>query len=80
MKFDMSFRNALVDLLINGYISQTITLADIIPGTKVQSTWVMTLSFYDLDLIGQGRISQTWRCLRSLSASCIFIAVWSESA
>ena len=54
----------------NGHISQTITLTDIIPDTKVQynKRYLMT-SLFGLDLRLR---SQTWRCLLSVNASWFF--------
>ena len=58
-----------------GHISHTITLTDIIPGTKVQynKQHLMTKYFrpwLKVKVTTQGQRSQTWRCLRSLNASC----------
>ena len=57
----------------NGHISQTITLTDIIPGTKVryhQLSWPWS----KVKVTTQGQRSQPWRCLRSLTASCLVLS------
>ena len=59
----------------NGHISQTNTLSDIIPRTKIQynKRHIMTFfwPWFKVKVTTQGQSSQTWRCLRSLNASCV---------
>ena len=70
-------------LHINVHISNSIEPTDLIFGTNIQQHKIyemikvkVTLTDDEGHSTGEGQRSQTWRCLRSLNASCCYLFVF----